>query len=474
MRFDKIESFKIEDLLLDEGNYRFKSAENQADCVRKIYSINPAYFKGLLKSIAEDDIGELLLVYKDGKDNIVLDGNRRLAVMKVLSDDKYLPSESLSNTVEELRGTYPKDFSNIQAQVSSCKRVIMKTVYERHAGGKTGAARIAWNAYGAARFGYDQNIGDTKEWEFIALLTKIEETNPKVTKFIDSNKFSFETYRRIMRGAFKRDIISIDIFSERNKRIKSTANKKLLNDALTKTIKILQSMEGREISLSRKENFADPAAVDEFLNSFDLSPDAQRAMDAKGSSCESSDSHGGDSDQSSKESSDNKDSVCDKSEPINNNGGGNDAINSHITTYGVTKSAAIEKKLKELNVKKITGLYNSLCKVSLEQHGELMYVGAWTFFEVLAKLAGNINPETGDRKQEFVAFFNTKQRNWNITNKTSKSCGKCLKEIQSHGNDIKHEPIKTRVSALQLKNDFAVLEPLILAALTEAISLQKE
>ena len=38
--------------------------------------MNPAYFKGLMKSVAEDDLGEPLLVYaNENSENIVADGN---------------------------------------------------------------------------------------------------------------------------------------------------------------------------------------------------------------------------------------------------------------------------------------------------------------------------------------------------------------------------------------------------------------
>ncbi|MCB9978284.1 MAG: hypothetical protein H6862_01590 [Rhodospirillales bacterium] len=373
MRFDVTKEYKVSDLLLDEGNYRFKAAKDQKECVAKIYFSNPPYFKGLMESIVEDDLGEPLLVYEDNNRNIVLDGNRRLAALKVLSSDEFLPTENLKEYVSKLREGTKVNLARIQAQVSSDKKLVMRTVYERHAGGKTGKARIPWNAYAAARFGFFEEIGDNNEWHFVALLTKTEETNSKITEYIDSNKFSYETFRRLMREAFKRNLISQEIFSGRNKRIKSTADKKLVNDAVEKTLKILDAMEKREISLSRGDSFADQKTVEKFFDSFTLSPDAQRVENAKNSATQSrvheegstSSAHGNSS------ISDNQSNASQRGQSGDNGTSGqsaandeNDAGNGRQPNNGITKSDEIEKRLKELNSVKLSGLLHSIAHCS--------------------------------------------------------------------------------------------------------------
>jgi hypothetical protein len=92
-----------------------------------------------MKSIAEDDLGETLLVYtnEDGT-NIVADGNRRLSALKVLHDDDYAPTDTIKAYAQELREANTLDFTSIQAQVSSNKELVAKTVHERHSGGGNG------------------------------------------------------------------------------------------------------------------------------------------------------------------------------------------------------------------------------------------------------------------------------------------------------------------------------------------------
>lgn len=480
MRFDNIEYFDIADLSLDEANYRFKKAEDQQACINKIYSANAPYFKGLMKSIAEDDLGEPLLVYRDGKTNVVADGNRRVSALKVLSDDSYAPNETTRQLAEELRNKFHIDFSKIQAQTSSDKKLISKTVYERHSGGKNGASRIPWNAYASARFGFDETIGDSKEWYIMALLSKLEEDKPETTNFIDSGEFSYEVFRRIVRGAVSSGKISENIFSGRGERIKKTADKDLVKDAIVKVFIIIEAMRAKEITLSRKgDSFADKGKTEHFLDRFSLSPDNQKIKDAKTngtSGVENSDSENSESEtaeensakfstSSATTSEDKKIGSAGESEGFANlddaKESGEDT--SKGTDNRIAQSQDISKKLEKLDSEKLSGLYYSLHTVSLNKHPALMYVGAWSFFEVLSKYIGNTD-------NEFPGYFRSKAKNYGFDKPTVKDFGAVLDQISNFGNATKHSRTATPVSAVQLRNDFLVLEPLIVAALDRAIA----
>lgn len=482
MRFEEIKEFKIDDLVLDKGNYRFSKAEDQQACVKKIYSANPPYFRGLMKSVAEDDLGEPLLVYDDGEDNIVADGNRRLSALKVLYDNRYSPNQSLIDYAEELRAKHKIDFSKIQAQYSKDKTLISKTVFERHSSGKNGTSRIPWNAYAAARFGFDEHIGDDREWYIMALLSKAEELDPELDELIDSGVFSYEVFRRLVRAAVKLGRISEIIFSARGEKIKKTAKQELVQDAVQKTREFLFAIRDKKISLSRKDGgvYADSTAVDKFVSRFPLSPDNQELEDAKNSSTEHAGGAGSGSPEADQSSSpDNSSEAYDGSPALGGSndtdqtgngssaaGGSGASESSDSIEYGIGESEKIKAKLIELGIRKLNGLYYSLCKVSLNKHPALMYVGAWSFLEVLSRAAGNAN-------QDFPSFFNGKFASFGFDKNTSKDCRLVLEEISKYGNSTKHSKNATPMTAVQLKNNFEVLEPLILVALDEAIKLNK-
>jgi len=478
MRFNDIESFKINDLLLDESNYRFKVAENQKECIRKIYETNTPYFKGLMKSIAEDDLGEPLLVYQKGKVNIVADGNRRLSALKVLYSDVFAPSTSVIEYAQQLRNKHKINFDKIQAQVSRNKKLVAKTVYERHSSGKNGTSRIPWNAYAAARFGYDESIGEDKEWKIMATLSKTEEKKPSITPFLDSTHFSYEVYRRITRTAIRNKIISENIFSELRKKIKQNARRDLVQDAIQKSLSFLKAMEEKELTLSRSSgNYADQATIEEFLKQFSLSPDNAELKAAKNESNESENNDENNTESNNSNQSAQADNGGNGSESQNEEEGENNDHSSasdgqsstSIKNRGVTESPKISEKLKQLKHSKLSDLYYSLCNVSLINHPTLMYAGAWSFLEVLAR---TIKP---DLTTDFVSFFNQKMGSLGFNSRTIKrDIQKSIKEISDYGNAAKHSHVQTIVDGKQLRNHFAVIELLLIKLIELAIEKEQD
>ena len=395
MRFKNIEAFHVDELNLDEGNYRFRSAEDQNQCISKIHDANASYFKNLMESVAEDDLGELLLAYKDTSGQVVvLDGNRRLSALKVLRDPSLSPTSSVRKHAEALNKKFDIDFDDIQAQVSSDRSLIMKTVYEHHASGK-GKARINWSALGAARFRFEEGAvqADSDEWKSMALLFEAESQKPSITPLLESKKFSYETFRRIARKAIELGYISKDIFSTRDKRIKRSAKQHLLDDALQKAITFLESIKQREISLSRNETFADVAKVEKYLEQFDLAPENKPAEPDQSQSLQggAGEPDGDTNDFGAKGQGlhrDNGDTGNSSDTDDENDGSGESGSDGKPGQggYGITRSSKIEVKLKELNSPKLIQLYDSLCVVSL-RHSTLLHTGAWAFFESLATLA---------------------------------------------------------------------------------------
>jgi hypothetical protein len=469
MRFAKIDKFGIDELLLDRGNYRFKEAPDQKACIEKIYAANPQYFKGLMKSIAEDDLGELLLVYCQGKKNIVLDGNRRLSALKVLHSDKYAPAESIKDYAKSLRKTNKISFSRIQAQVSDDKNLLLKTVYERHAGGKSGKARINWSAFAAARFRYNEDVVEDKsDWKATALVLKAEEKNPSITDFLNSPAYSHETFRRLANAAFDKGVISENIFSERDQKIRKNTSKDILSDAIVKANKFLLSLRNKEISLSRKgDGYADKERVETYLSHFSLSPDNQRLESARGNE-KSTQSH----EEGHGETGGRGEGATTGGSSSKNNGGPTDTGSKDEESeknggHGIACSSNIEGKLKNLNSVKLSGLYNSLCMVSLRRHPQLIYAGAWCFLECLSAHMGK------DDEANFLSFLNGRMNSWKTPRKEKKDYELSLKDIMDKGNANKHSARYASTDASQLKQDFVVLEPLILKALDELIASKK-
>lgn len=455
MRFQKIEKFGVDDLSLDEANYRFKAAADQTACVSKIYFASPSNFKNMMTSIAQEDLGEDLLVYQCKKENIVLDGNRRLAALKVLHNpDKYAPTVAIRDHAETLIKEHKVSFVGIRAQTSGDKSLILRTVYERHAAGQ-GKSRIGWSAYGAARFRYDQQIEEGNDWYSLALLLETERRHEEWTDFLDSSDYSHEVFRRIFKAALDKGVISQGIFSGRNQRIKTNVDKKLLADAIKKTVAFLTTMKNKDISLSRSGKYADKASVDEYISQFSLSPDNVRSKPP--ASAAPSLPAPNSSTTASAAPSDG--AAADNSAPFSSDKKGN----------GIDASDEVSQRLTKLKSYKLSGLYRSLCTVSLQQHPQLLYVGAWSFFETLASLDGKKDGTS------FDSYFGSKISNNTLYDKGRKKDFKdTLDDINKKGNANKHSGTSHSTTATQLKVDFITLEPFIIDVIDVLIANSKK
>ena len=324
MRFGDTQEFSIDDLLLDEGNYRFRKASDQQACIEKIYSSNPTYFSNLMTSIAEDDLGELLLVYLHDGEAVVLDGNRRTAAIKVLRNPDLAPTSALKKKAERLASATNFDFDRIQAQVSEHQDKIYQTVYERHASGN-GSRRLSWSAIAAARFRFDQKIlDDNTNWHATALIFALEAKNSGISDFIDSKDYSHEVFTRVVRAAISKGIISKSIFSDKDMRIKNQP-KKQIEVALKMAQVFLDAIQSKELSLSRKgDSYADANKIDEFLSPYEKptsSGNAQSSSDGdeSGESDNCSSDVGGSDDSASSQNNHGSDDLGDET-PDNNKG----------------------------------------------------------------------------------------------------------------------------------------------------------
>lgn len=91
----KREDIPISSLLLDAKNPRLGTVEDQAAALERLVVIRPDHLRNLAKDIAERGLhpGIDFLVYPNGDGKfVVLDGNRRLAAIKLLTQPESAPS----------------------------------------------------------------------------------------------------------------------------------------------------------------------------------------------------------------------------------------------------------------------------------------------------------------------------------------------------------------------------------------------
>lgn len=458
MRFHEIQTFSIDDLNLDEANYRFKKAENQKDCIRKIYDSSPANFRNILTSIARDDLGELLLVFRDKlNQNIVLDGNRRTAAIKVLSDPALSPHPAIGKLAEDLRGSTRFDFSAIQAQVSDDRDMILKTVYERHAAGK-GVSKIDWNALANAKFRFDHQLSEGQDWKEVALLMELEGADPTATEYVYNPKYSHEVFRRITRAAIERKLVDPTLFLEKEMRLDKRKKQSRL-DALALVRTFLSYMAAGHINLSRTgDTYADKKKVEAYLDTFQAPTVADPLPP-----------HSPPAPPPSEPSPPSSSGPTPPTPPREPPTGPRERPTNPQPPTRIAPDPEVTRLLDELGSQKLSNLYYSLTTVSLREHSVLMCIAAWAFWEVLA---GNHGCSDGT---SFESYFNGKINDWFLDRGVKSSLKQSLTSISADGNCSKHCPIYSSLpAAIGLDNHFRVLKPLLVRVLKDTIKRRAE
>ena len=134
----------------------------------------------------------------------------------------------------------------------------------------------------------------------------------------------------------------------------------------------------------------------------------------------------------------------------------------------IKKSPHIISFLKELQENKLLDIYNSLIKLHLREHSALINIGAWSFFEVLAR---NLGCQEG---HSFQNFFNSKVKNeWLHLKNKKKEINLSLTFISQNGNVTKHSEDYLSVTGEELYNHFRILEDLIIKSLIELKKLRQ-
>ena len=175
----------LDELLLDLKNPRFDGLANQRDALEKIVQSQGAKLVNLAEDIVAEGMSpahRMLVMKAKGKGDtgyIVMDGNRRLAALRVLANPAVL--EGMSNvgdiTAQRLR-KLAKDFDLAKIQpfdVFICKNEAEARhwIEAIHTGENEGRGVVSWDGIATAR--YRGNNASLKVLDFIKAAGKLSE-----------------------------------------------------------------------------------------------------------------------------------------------------------------------------------------------------------------------------------------------------------------------------------------------------------
>lgn len=433
MRFKDTVFYPVDELLLDQENYRFGFALSQKDCIDLIYKDSPDNFENLLKDIIENNIGDYPLVFINSKnEKIVLDGNRRVSILKIINKPDLAPSKKIHDLVVNLdKSKLPFDLNKIGCFVSKDKQEILKTVYERHAAGK-GISRIQWSAFATAKFRYDTEIQDN-DWRAIAILLHIISFDESTNNLIKKPNFSFEVFRRMVRHAYSNGYLHFNIFNEDKNVLNSDSD--YFNNAVELIKKIVKAIDNNEVGLSRNKNYASEDFLKNyfshhFIKVTNVKPPRKRKSQTAqkkekltenetaslNNKIEKNDDlH---SKNTSKISSQNTDedtvtpdsAQAQQAEQTSSKhtppqidlplGEKNPTLDIQEPSALIEKNPDLINALNKLSIQKFSLIYNSLCQLNIKKYPILAVIATWAFLDSLPR----VNQWDGT---DFTSYYNS-------------------------------------------------------------------
>jgi len=133
-------------LLVNSANDRHGELENETSAISWLFTNHETYMRNLAKDmVSTGEIYEPPLVWPNGANFVVFDGNRRVTCLKLLTDPKRAPSVELQEVFVNLRlkwnGKFPQD---LVCQVETDRERIDDILYRRHTGTQGGVGRSPW------------------------------------------------------------------------------------------------------------------------------------------------------------------------------------------------------------------------------------------------------------------------------------------------------------------------------------------
>jgi len=153
---------EVSKLILDLKNFRTVPQKEESDAIKAMISIKPDRFFAVMESIIEDGylLTENIIVLNNGKDNVVKEGNRRIAALKLIHgyfklDDFGLPSSIISN-INNIDTAWKTENKLVPCTVFSVNEVdkVDRVVALAHGKGEK-ASRDPWNSVARARHNRD-------------------------------------------------------------------------------------------------------------------------------------------------------------------------------------------------------------------------------------------------------------------------------------------------------------------------------
>jgi hypothetical protein len=137
----------LDSLVINRANDRHGELENETAAIAWLFNNFELHMRNLARDlVASGQVFEPPLVFPDGDQFVLFDGNRRMTCLKLLEKPRRAPTTELQEFFSEQRSKWKGQFpSTIQCQVETDRDRIDDILFRRHTGSQAGVGQSTWD-----------------------------------------------------------------------------------------------------------------------------------------------------------------------------------------------------------------------------------------------------------------------------------------------------------------------------------------
>lgn len=234
----KEKTIRITDLQLDTGNYRTGKQEDQREAIRALIEEQKNKLVNLAKDIIENGLSplETILVMPTADDKnryVVIEGNRRVAAMKLATQPDLAADTTWHNAFKRLHKTLPGQLpTEVRCIVASNKEDAFIWIERRHDTGLKGAGLESWSTIAKYRAAAARGRS-APEFDVLEFTLAQGRLDPDVEERVMGQDFPLTNLKRLVDSKFISDQLELD---HGEKTLTTTANKKWVLSVLREMV----------------------------------------------------------------------------------------------------------------------------------------------------------------------------------------------------------------------------------------------
>lgn len=174
----KTQTIPVGRLLLDTDNPRHEPVESQREAIFALIASERHKLVVLASDIKDHGLSPIdrLLVVKDGRNYVVVEGNRRLAALRLLANPSLAEHTIISASMKRIArdAVVPQD---AECSIVASRHDAEHWMVLRHAGEAEGAGTVRWNTFATTRFSHKPGSQAAKAISFLEAVAAAYPTN---------------------------------------------------------------------------------------------------------------------------------------------------------------------------------------------------------------------------------------------------------------------------------------------------------